>query len=294
MLVRASSTRVCEELRALIERQCWPVDYACLVARAVLPSEHASHIDGGVARWLALVLASAATCGPVTETAVQAALAGALVMAALDVFDDVEDGEVAPGADPAVQVNVATGLLLLFHQVCNHPCLRALPASGIQVVTEAALRACGGQHRDLRLRTDGAELCPEEAIAITSVKSAGLVAALCRLGALAGGCKGLLLARYAAFGYHVGMALQLANDLAAARDPSPAKTDLARHRPTLPLVYAACSTGDAATLEPQPAPEGALMATWVVFQAHRLRALRVLDVIERTQPARTLLESFLP
>lgn len=293
--MRAVSASVVEELRARVARQGWPASYAYLVTSAILPHDSESHglpMSSGLSRWPALVLACAASHGSVTAAAEQAAVAATLVMTALDLLDDVEDGELGPGADPAVQVNVATGLLLLFHQLCGEPCLHVLPAPGVQALVDAALRACGGQHRDLLLRADGAEMNPEDALAITAAKSATLVAALCRLGALADGCSGLLLARYAAFGHHLGMALQLANDLAVAQDPS--KADLARHRPTLPLVYAAGYDADTSAGTGHPTPEGALMATWVVLQAHRLRALRVLAAIERTHPARALLEPFLP
>jgi len=292
--MRAASALVAESLRALVAGQDWPADYARLVDDAVLPGDRAPSVVGGITRWPALVLACATTCGPVSEDAVQAAVAAALLMAALDVCDDVEDRELAPEADPAVLVNVGTGLLLLFHQVCCTPSLCMLPAPGVRALVEAALRACGGQHSDLSRRADSAGMCPEEAVAITAAKSAALVAALCRVGAFTGGVRGLLLARYAAFGYHLGMAVQMANDLSTVQGRPVRQTDLAHCRPTLPLVYAVQQTGAAWAGTGMPVPKDALGATWVVLQVHRLRALRVLDTIERTYPARALLEPFLP
>lgn len=288
-----ASAQVAESLRGLVTGQAWPTDYARIVEDAVLPSDGAPSVDGGITRWPALVLACAATCGPVSEAAVQAAVAAALLMAALDIFDDVEDSELAPEADPAVLVNVGTGLLLLFHQVCCTSSLCTLPAPGVRALVGAALRACGGQHSDLSRRADGAGICPEEAIAITAAKSATLVAALCRVGALTGGVRGLPLARYAAFGYHLGMTLQIANDLTAVQNRPVRQTDLAHCRPTLPLVYALQQTSAAWTGTATIVPEDALGAAWVVLQVHRLRALRVLDTIERSYPVRALLESFL-
>lgn len=289
----AATGRVAENLHALVVGQPWPADYARLIEQAVRPHDPAPHLDG-VSRWAALVLACASMCGAVSDAAVQAAVAATLVMAALDLFDDVEDGEPGPDADPAVLVNVATGLVLLSYHVFDTPCLRALPAPGARVLLDAALHACGGQHRDLSRHADGAEMSPEEAIAITTAKSAALVAALCRLGALAGGARGFLLARYAAFGHHLGMALQLANDLAAVQGTPSCKTDLSRRRPTLPLVYAAHGTAGSCAASLHVAPEDALMATWVVVHAYRLRARRLLTTIERTCPERGLLEPFLP
>jgi geranylgeranyl pyrophosphate synthase len=292
--MRAASTQVAESLRALAAGQAWPAAYARLVEDAVLPGDCAPSVDDGITRWPALVLACAATCGPVSEEAVQAAVATALLMAAFDVFDDGEDSELAPEADAAVLVNVGTGLLLLFHQVCCTPSLCMLPAPGVRALVEAALRACGGQHSDLSRRADSAGMRAEEAVTITAAKSAALVAALCRMGALTGGARGLLLARYAAFGYHLGMATQMANDLSAVQGGPVHQTDLAYCRPTLPLVYAAQQTGAAWAGTETLVPVDALGATWVVLQVHRLRALRALDTIERTYPARALLEPFLP
>lgn len=278
-------------LRALIARQPWPADYAGLVEQALLPPHPAQHTSPEIARWPALVLACASACGHRGESAEQAAVAAALLMAALDVFDDVEDGELAPGVAPEVPVNVGTGLLLLFQQACATPSLRALPSPGLEVLVDAALRACGGQHRDLSTAADARTMGPEAAVAISTAKSASLVAALCRIGALAGGAHGLLLARYAAFGHHLGLAAQLANDLAAVRSGQGTKTDRARRRPTLPLVFALRRPG---ALPESAIPDEALMATWVVGQTHRLHALRLLTVIERTHcGARAWLEPFL-
>ncbi len=61
----------------------------------------------------------------VPEAAVPAAVAATLLMAAADVFDDVEDGDLTPDDDPAAMVNVAAGLLLLFQRACDDPRLRA-------------------------------------------------------------------------------------------------------------------------------------------------------------------------
>ncbi len=276
-------------------QQPWPADYAGLVEQALLPPSPAQHLSPGIARWPALVLACATACGHVGRVAEQTAMAAALLMAALDVFDDVEDGELAPGVAPEVLVNVGTGLLLLFHQVCARPSLRAVPSPGLEVLVDAALRACGGQHRDLSTTADARTMSPEVAVAISAAKSASLVAALCRVGALAGGARGLALARYAAFGHHLGLAAQLANDLAAAQEAAGTKSDRARRRPTLPLVYAVQRPHDPCAGTQSGIAEVALMATWVVGQTHRLRALRVLASLERTQGgARAWLEPFLP
>ena len=283
------------ELHARVAHQPWPADYAGLVEQALLPHPPAEHTSPGIARWAALVLACASACGHRGEAAEQTAVAAALLMAALDVFDDVEDGELAPGVAPEVLVNVGTGLLLLFHQACATPSLRALPSPGLGVLVDAALRACGGQHRDLSTVADAETMTPEAAVAISAAKSASLVAALCRVGALAGGARGLLLARYAAFGHHLGMAAQLANDLAAVQEAAGTKTDRARHRPTLPLVYAVQRPRDPCADAESGIAEEALMATWVVGQTHCLRALSVLAALEQTQcGARAWLEPFLP
>ncbi len=290
-MVASPGDRVAQRLRDLVARQPWPDEYACLAALALLTGDQE---QGGVSRWAELVLACASTCGGATETAVEAAASAALLMAALDVFDDVEDGEIAPGVDPAAQLNVGTGLLLLFHQACHDSSLHALPAPGMLVLVQAGVRACGGQHRDLCGHAGSVDIGPEEAVAIATDKSAALVAALCRVGALVGDAPAALLAQFAAFGYHLGMALQLANDLAAAGETAGAKTDRALRRPTLPLVYASSCPVEGEAASPHIHAEDAMMATWIVLQTHRARAHRLLARIERTHPAAACLERFLP
>src|SRR5205807_7575329 len=77
---------------------------------------------------------------------------------------------------------------------------------------------------------------PTDALAVTAGKSAPLAAVACRLGAFTAQADARTQEIYERFGWYLGMAAQLANDLAAIRPGATVKTDIALGRPTLPLA----------------------------------------------------------
>jgi geranylgeranyl pyrophosphate synthase len=190
------------------------------------------------ARWARLVWTCCTTAGGSWDDAVPVAAAVELFMVALDVLDDEEDGDESPlraelGAPRTL--NVSTGLLLLAQQGLLATA-EGMTAAGI--LLNAALRACAGQHADLAAEPDR-HIGPTDALAVAAGKSAPLVAVACRLGAFAAGADSPTQILYQRFGWYLGMAAQLANDLAAIRPGAGGKTDIALGRPTLPL---ACGT----------------------------------------------------
>ena len=242
-------------------------------------------------RWARPVLVCCEAAGGRGERSVPVAAAVEMFMVALDMLDDFEDREDCElerriGAPRAL--NVTTGLQLLAQR-----CLLGAADGGMaaQILLEAGLRACSGQHADLGQVCDGTGL--DGAWSIAAEKSGSLAAAICQLGALAAGADGPAQTRYASFGRLLGIAAQLANDLRALAPGARGKTDLLFRRPTLPLVFASCAGTDGVGAQPNPWSSGAAHFTWAVADTHRRRAMDLIPALTADDRCRVALASLL-
>ncbi len=250
------------------------------------------------ARWARLVWTCCAAAGGDPEQVLPLAAAVEVFMVALDLLDDVENAEQTPvlaTLGTARALNVSTGLLLL----ALRDILGADGEVAANLLLDAALQACGGQDADL---TSGAGRCGDvdEALAITSAKAAPLAAVACRLGALAAGADETTQNLYGRFGCYLGVAAQLANDIAALHPTgSPGKTDMALGRPTLPLVYAThrahIGAVTAADADPYTAlwTDGPVHLTWAVAETYRRYALDLIPRLATTPFGRDALAGLL-
>ncbi|MGH2442981.1 MAG: polyprenyl synthetase family protein [Chloroflexota bacterium] len=267
----ASANRVREMLQTA---PLTPTYRAALTAALEVPGRILSQTPD--ARWAQCVSSCCKAAGGSWEQSMPAAAAVEIFMTALEVLDDEEDGEdswLRSSLGSARTLNVSTGLLLL----AQHGCLRAELTQATAILLGWTLRACSGQDADLAtVSTGDTDLI--EALTVTELKSASLVAAACQLGALCAGAAPPVQTLYAQFGSHLGMAAQLANDLrgAASGATSP---DITLRRPTVPLVYAAhrastpgkqaCAAGQMdAWIDVAP-----LALAWAVAETYRVRAL---------------------
>ena len=290
-LAGAVRRQACDLLRAA------PVTDAYGAAlRAALASPGNLLSDAPDLRWPGTVATCCIAAGGRWEQAVPAAAAVDLFMVALDVLDDEEDDEETPlraTLGPARAVNVSTGLLLLAQRgLCAAGLVGGDGEAAPDILLDAGLRACSGQHADLapiRERLPGLEA----SLDVTTGKAAPLVAAACRLGALAGGANGHLQDLYARFGGYVGMVAQLTNDLAAIRPWATGKTDIALGRPTLPLTYAALLHPDAPArgvdgdTGTDPWADGPIQLTWAVAATYRHHALGLIPHLTGDPTSRT-------
>lgn len=225
--------------------------------------------DTGPPIWAQLVLAACAATGGNQAVGLRVAVGVELFMAALDLLDEIEDGDHSPTAEAigtAQTLNVATALLLLGQRSLLQ--LSTLTEQGesaefVSTLISGGLVATGGQHQDLA-SVGGALNSLDDALAITRRKAGTLAGAACRLGALTGTDNATLLTLYERWGNHFGTAAQLSNDLHDAADLGQ-KSDVERQKGTLPLVFGRHSESTAsATLE-----SGALHFTWVVLEIER-------------------------
>ena len=250
------------------------------------------------ARWARLVATCCRAAGGTATAAIPAAAAAEMFMTALDLLDDAEDGErnpvcVAYGA--AAALNVSTGLLFLAQRT-----LLDTPAGAraVALLLDAGLCACSGQHEDLCPALPDGDVW-QTALSITARKSAGLTALLCRLGAFCADRDVPCQEVYARFGWYLGMARQLVDDIADLMPEATAATDLALQRPTLPLIYALQMNpgrpfGDTPGVRAMLWEEGAAYLTWAVAEGYRRRALNLAATLPANTQARTALAALLP
>jgi geranylgeranyl pyrophosphate synthase len=240
-------------------------------------------LGGATPLWVSLPLACAVAAGSDGTPAAPVAAATELMAAALELLDDLEDGDL-PAGDPLLAlglprlINVGTGLLTL--------AMGTLAGEAAQVLTAAVMAATAGQDADLA--GEGAGLDEAACWRILEAKSANLAAAVARLGALAGGAAPDIADGYARFARHLGRFGQLANDLSAAA-PGGAHSDLRRRKPTV-LLAAAGLTGTPPDDDPTAPPgalverlytSGAVAYVWLLAEAERQRALAQLARLER-------------
>jgi geranylgeranyl pyrophosphate synthase len=229
--------------------------------------------------WARLPLTCAAAAGGHPAAAVPVAAALEVIAAALELLDDLEDGDL-PADDPLRAhglprlANATTGLLTIG--------LSLLPTPADAALADMVLLAAAGQDADLA--GEGAGLREAACVRIAAAKSAGLPACGARLGALAGGATEEQAAAYERFGRHFGLAAQFHNDLRAA-DPDSVHNDLERRKPTV-LLAAAGLAGPAATppettetLIERLHASGAVDYVWLLAEAEWQQALAELDTL---------------
>jgi len=286
-------------LRAALAAAPWP-RVLTDVATDVL-AEPTRALGGRLTPWILFPLyCCAATCGD-WAPALPAATAAELYITALDLCDDIEDGDLSPAVErygAPMTLNLATALLALAHEVLK-------PADTATATTGAACRAAqdalwqglavatGGQHMDLAA-AGAAPLTVEECLDIARRKGGALAEACCRAGASFGTDDPALIERCGTFGRSLGLIGQLDNDMHDA-DDSVGKSDLARHSQTVPIASARALGGSGEL--GAAVWQGGIQLAYALIHAERVRAREELDSVVALCPdpvlARIVLESLL-
>ncbi|MBI2955528.1 MAG: polyprenyl synthetase family protein [Chloroflexi bacterium] len=259
--------------------------------------------------WLVLRSCESASSGA-WEHAVPAGAAIEILGAALELFDDLEDGDalhIKTRRERAQATNVACGLLIVSH-ICllrldQHVQAAGKASRALKQLLSAALRIGAGQHLDLA--NEGRINVPQDqCLEIASLKSAELVKCACEIGASLGTDDERLIELYARFGWHLGMYSQIMNDIEGIRSTEAPKSDLARLKATLPISFWLGSKGstitlarnigttarrDGAGIREVICRSGALHYAWVVADIHRQSAEEILLELDAVRPASHLL-----
>ncbi len=210
-----------------------------------------------------------------------------LCIAALDVFDEIEDGDSSPEVDVVGvprAMNVANALyaqsqivLSTLHSVSPLP---NPPTAFFDTLNRAVVLATAGQDADLQ--ADGDTVQPlDHALQIARQKSGNLVAGASVLGALTGTSDEGTLEKYHEFGLRFGTMAQIANDIHDANDTS-GKSDITSGKRTLPRLFAirAAKSSTTAPSGQDVERSGALHFSWVVFEIERRKCLKTLTELE--------------
>jgi geranylgeranyl diphosphate synthase, type I len=170
------------------------------------------------------------------------------------VHDDIEDGDVERRHRPTlwavhgVPQAINTGDMLFslsrvaLHRLSDlgfsdHKVLRLM-----RLYDETCVALCEGQYMDMRAAEADAPMSVEAYFDMIGRKTAALIAGSIEAGALLATDDDAVIRRYRAFGWDLGMAFQINDDLLGiwGREEVTGKepTDIARHKKTLPVLYA--------------------------------------------------------
>ncbi|MCR4397618.1 MAG: polyprenyl synthetase family protein [Firmicutes bacterium] len=192
----------------------------------------------------ALVLLSAALAGDVTEDAINAAVAVELIHTASLVHDDVVDESDSRRGFPSVRCVFGnkTAVLLGDHLFASafELVIRSRKRSVVEVLCSAVKAMSSGELLNIEnlFRTD---LTEDDYYRYIGLKTASLMSASCEAGAAAAGNRPQSRRSLAAFGWNLGMAYQIMDDLSdLVADPAgggaPSCSDLRSGVVTLPVI----------------------------------------------------------
>ncbi|WP_243087875.1 polyprenyl synthetase family protein [Streptomyces sp. 891-h] len=210
---------------------------------------------GGKAVRPALCLAAAAAVGGSAERAEAPAVAVQLVHEFSLLHDDIVDGDRTRRGRPSVWAafGISSGLLcgdvllaLAFESLAES----RTGALGLGELARTAVELGEGEAEDVAFERRP-RAAPQEYAAMAAAKTGALMRCACLLGASAGGAEEERARELGAFGRHLGVAFQIADDLLGVfGDPrvtgKPVGSDLAARKKSLPVVAALCADGEAA------------------------------------------------
>jgi geranylgeranyl diphosphate synthase, type I len=201
-----------------------------------------------------LCLMACEAVGGETQRSLPAAAAVEILHNFSLVHDDIEDGDEMRRHRPTMwklwgipqAVNAGDGMFALSYQAMLRLQNQAVPAQVIVAVldyfTRMCLRLTEGQYLDLSFE-DRADVSVDEYLHMISGKTAALIATSLAIGARVGGAtEGVDDALYR-FGYNIGLAFQIQDDILGIwGDPAltgkAAGNDLLRQKKSLPVLYA--------------------------------------------------------
>lgn len=216
---------------------------AAQTTEAVLPPELMQWVIGGVRRAPHVLRLPILTCEAAEGDPAQAAPVAAawhLLYCAAHLLDDVEDGATERPADAHRMTNWGTALIFVAQRLLVRAARWGLPAGRVLALVDAfatsSLHICIGQDADLAV-LPGAILDLPAYWRVVSAKAGEPFALACRAGALLGAQPEREIDIYSRYGYHLGILMQLGDDLRAVWQPRN-RADLNTAGRTLPVVYA--------------------------------------------------------
>jgi geranylgeranyl pyrophosphate synthase len=202
-----------------------------------------------------LLLQSAAAVGGAVEHVLPAALGTEVGHIASLVHDDIIDADEMRRGQPSVQAKfglgnaIVAGDALLFDLfLCLAQCRQAGAAddrivTALEVVARAGIDLCRGQSMEAELTVSASRDLPSY-IEMIRLKTGALFSGACQVGAILGGGSASQVGGLERYGYELGIAFQICDDLLAytqGSDEAIGKSltsDLRNRRMTLPIILA--------------------------------------------------------
>jgi geranylgeranyl diphosphate synthase type I len=192
--------------------------------------------------WFLLPVLCSQAAGGDPQFAEDLAAAWALLYTSAHILDKIEDEEAyswIEAAGKGSSINVATGLIIsAFGMLNSAHCTTLMGETAAEIKVDfqqTILQMCGGQHRDLT----SIEPSLDECWIIAENKSGCFFSLPCRTGARLATDDESIIKCYSDFGRHLGMMIQISDDVAGIWNVEANKSDLAsRDKWTLPIAYA--------------------------------------------------------
>jgi geranylgeranyl pyrophosphate synthase len=196
--------------------------------------------SSGFPRWTGFVMEPARIFGGDPKAAAAAAVLVELAVAAIDIADDLIDGDfVGSREDRHRAMNAAVGAGLLTQLAYARLADQLGPECATLIAERAgkwSLASVDGQDRDVLLQSR-IDVSEDEALAVTRRKSGSLVRMAFETGAMVATQDAALVECTGQFGESVGLVAQLLNDLGGVDDASGNKTDFRARTKTTPVAF---------------------------------------------------------
>jgi geranylgeranyl diphosphate synthase, type I len=184
-----------------------------------------------------LPLVSCHAVNGIARNAIPVSAALIAVEVSLRIFDDLEDkdrsGQLWEVIGEARAWNYASAIHILSFEILSHSSLPDLVFRKVnQLFIEAFFEIAEGQEYDLA----GEVKTIEEYWRTIELKTARAYSAACASGAMVGTENLEMIHACSTFGHHVGLAIQIFNDMESIWQPN-GITDLKQGKLTLPLLY---------------------------------------------------------
>ncbi len=214
----------------------------------LIPEVHQHLVQAGGKRLRPrLTVLSAKALGACGERAVVFAAVVELTHLASLMHDDIVDNSATRRGTPSVNARWSNGVAVLVADWLVATVSREMIArdefAALRVLTSAVRRMCEAELTHLQQRARTWELSEATYLDIVRDKTGALMAAACELGALAAGATPAQTDALRSFGFAMGTAFQIQDDLLdLTGDPAtlgkPVGTDIAVGQLTLPVLYA--------------------------------------------------------
>ena len=221
---------------------------------ALIPQVHQHLVQAGGKRLRpTLTILSAKAVGECDDRAILFAAMVELTHLASLMHDDIVDNSATRRGQASVSARWSNGVAVLVADwliaAISHKLIAHGEFAAVDILTGAVRSMCEAELLHLEQRARTWELPEATYLEIVRNKTGALMAAACELGALAGGATPAQTDALRAFGFALGMAFQVQDDLLdLTGDPAalgkPVGTDIAMGQLTLPVLYALENSSD--------------------------------------------------